>query len=517
MSGRHRPPDLALPAIVAGGVVLRLLLLTLSEHELDADEALIGVMGFDILEGRSLPLFVDFTTYNGGGALEAYLSALGFAVLGDHAWVPKLCVLGIWTLAAVAFAALCRAHLERARAWLAVAVFSLGTPFFLEWSLKARGGYVETTLAFVALLLLADARRLAARPALVGGLFGLVCGLGLWMSEMILPLLPGALLWLWVRRPAEQRARLLGGLAAGLVVGILPLFLHDALHGWRHLRTSVLANFLFADGEPLSAGQIGASLRFVLGPAWPLAGAAVLVAAVRMARSLPEVRLEHVCALVLALYLVGYWRGGLRFMDVPPARVLFPLGPCLAVVIAGALPDLASKPRGTRAIVVAVVLAWGGAMAAPTVRWAASGQPREAGSWRGSWALVDAEGLRRELVARDVDIALTSYWTAWPLKFEQYRARRRDPTAPPLFVKVSPPPRPTRPGRNVAIVLKEGTPAYRSVDRALRGIPHERSVWNGYVIFHGIDSSAVHVRAGFPQSLVTAALPPPPAPTDGFN
>jgi len=317
-----RPPSI-LAGIVALGVVLRLALLGFAENRLEADESLVALMGLEILEGGGLPFFVHRTTYDGGGAFEAWLSAAGFALLGDAPWVPKLMVLGVWTAAAALFAVVCARHLPVRRARLAVLLFCVGTPFFLEWSLKARGGYVETMLLWLALLALPGWPRLAGRPGATGAAFGVLVGVALWISEMILPLLPAALVWLAVVRPAGERARLAGGLAAGLAVGLLPLAVYNATHDWAHLRTSVVAGLLFDSGAPLRPAALRDSAAFVLGPAWPLALAGLAVATVRLGLDLARERrvgLAHVLWLGLAVYALGYWLGGLRYLPVPPSR-----------------------------------------------------------------------------------------------------------------------------------------------------------------------------------------------------
>jgi len=505
--------------LVASGLAFRLVLLFAAERRLDADESLVALMGLDVLAGRSHPFFAYRTTYDGGGALEAYLSAFGFAAFGDAPWVPKLMVLGVWTVAALIFADLCRRELPRPRALLATLFFCVGTPFFLEWSMKARGGYEETVLVSLLLLWLAGWPRLGSRPLATGALFGTIAGLGLWISEMLLPLLPGALLWLVVKRPSTERRRLAAGLAIGAATGLLPLLFYDLTHAWAHLRTSVVARLLLESGRPLSGRALRDSAAFVLGPGYGLALLAFASAAVRLARGPHRLRIEHVFALDLLLFAVGFWLGGLRYLSVPPSRVLFQAYPSVAVLLAVALEAPSSWPRAARALAAAVAVLWIGTVAVPTARWLRSGEPREAGSWRGSWSLVDAAALHHELVRRGVKLAFTSYWTLWPLRFEAERAHRRAPRMPKLRVSDALPRTPLPEGRRVAFVLQPATPAFDRVERLLhtRGIAHQRSEWRGYVIFSGIESAAVHVGAGFPASLVRNALPRPPPVPDGFN
>jgi hypothetical protein len=118
-----------------------------------------------------------------------------------------------------------------------------------------------------------------------------------------------------------------------------------------------------------------------------------------------------------------------------------------------------------------------------------------------------------------VEIAFTSYWTLWPLRFETERAQRRVPGMPKLLVSAELPPTPLPAGRTVAFAPQRGTPAFNRVKHVIRtrGIAHERSEWGDYVIFSGIDSSWAHVGTGFPERFVGGALPPPPRVLDSFN
>src|SRR6266581_887753 len=55
-------------------------LLALSQTHVHSDEAIIGLMGKHILEGRYFPFYMYGQPYNAGAAWEAYLAAIVFAV-----------------------------------------------------------------------------------------------------------------------------------------------------------------------------------------------------------------------------------------------------------------------------------------------------------------------------------------------------------------------------------------------------------------------------------------------------
>ena len=122
----------ALLLIVAFGLVLRLGIVLAAEHRLVAEEAVVGTMALDILEGRSHYFFYDGAGYNGGAAQEAYLAAVAFAAFGPSETAVKLSLLALWLAAAALFVAVARRSLPPDKAALAVLFFSVGTPFLLE-------------------------------------------------------------------------------------------------------------------------------------------------------------------------------------------------------------------------------------------------------------------------------------------------------------------------------------------------------------------------------------------------
>src|SRR6266581_2710987 len=57
-------------------------LLALSQTHVHSDEAIIGLMGKHILEGRYFPFYMYGQPYKAGAAWEAYLAAIAFAFFG---------------------------------------------------------------------------------------------------------------------------------------------------------------------------------------------------------------------------------------------------------------------------------------------------------------------------------------------------------------------------------------------------------------------------------------------------
>jgi hypothetical protein len=511
-----------LAGIVAAGLLLRLALFAFAEHRLEVSEAIVGLMAFDILEGRTLPFFFYGTAYNGGGALEAYLAAAVFALLGPSAAALKLPVLALWLAAAGLLADLCGRTLERTAALLAMGFFGLATPFFLEWSLKARGGFIETVLASAVLLWLADPPGwLRRRWRLQCAAFGLAVGLGLWMSEMLLAMVACAGAWLLLRLPPHLRLNAALATGAATAVGLLPLAAYNALHAAEHLRASVLWRVLQpGEREPLTAAELALSADFVLGPAWPLlAGLLALGAARGLPRLRQGIELGHVATVHVLLYGLAYTLAGERYLAQPPSRVLFALYPSLAILFGQALAPARGAGMAARAAAALTGCAWALCVLASIAGWLASGEPREAHSWRGHWALVDAAPLRRELVSLGVGQVYASRWTVPPLVFEQRRARRREPDSPQLGITSLVPASAPRQRMDAALVLLREGPLAGYVSQLLeaRRIPHRRRDLGAFAIFHGIPAPRLHQGIGLPAVIAQEDWPPEPDPPDGFN
>src|SRR5438046_8098404 len=75
---RHLPFLLILVATA----IARFVILFVSQTHVTSDEAIIGLMGKHILEGRALPFYFYGISYNASCAWEAYLAAVPFAIAG---------------------------------------------------------------------------------------------------------------------------------------------------------------------------------------------------------------------------------------------------------------------------------------------------------------------------------------------------------------------------------------------------------------------------------------------------
>lgn len=211
--------SLAITLLLALSV--RLALLFSPQAELEADEAIVGLMALHILEGER-PVFYYMQPYL--GSLEAYLVAGSFAVLGGTTLALKLVPLLV-SLLFVGLLFETGRRLGGPAVGAAAGLYAAVPPSFLAiWSLKARGGYIETLALGQVLLLVA--MRVAGRGAIGAGegiILGFLAGFGLWVNPLIVVyLLPvAAYLLFCLRWNVFGWWMLPGGIAA--IVGALPL------------------------------------------------------------------------------------------------------------------------------------------------------------------------------------------------------------------------------------------------------------------------------------------------------
>ncbi len=220
-------------ATVALGLAIRLWMLThytlVSGGDVDvylADEGIVGLMGKHILEQGTAPVFFYGQSYL--GALEAYCAAAVFSVLGVGI-VPLRLVPFLFSIAlgVVVYRFAYRFHSVAVARW-ATALVAVAPVFFLQWNLKARGGFVEHVfLLFVVMLLFWPFYLYRQRDSATAFLLGLVSGLALWVNQLVGAYLAVMAGLLWLDR--EDRRGWKPALA-GLVVGASLLIGYNVVH-----------------------------------------------------------------------------------------------------------------------------------------------------------------------------------------------------------------------------------------------------------------------------------------------
>jgi hypothetical protein len=197
----------------AGAVFLLVLLVALTTRlgavgvplkDFDADEAVVGMMGRDILAGESIPVFYAGQSYL--GALEPWSVAASFALFGESALSLRLVPL-IYTLAFLVAAYILLRRLFSARSSELVLLWiALGTPYFNLWTVKARGGFPEALLLGTIFILLFEeswqSKRLS-RGRLVA--LGACAGFGLFVNPLVVTMMAVPLVMLVARAYGESR------------------------------------------------------------------------------------------------------------------------------------------------------------------------------------------------------------------------------------------------------------------------------------------------------------------------
>lgn len=163
-----------------------------SQTHVHSDEAIIGLMGKHILQGRYLPFYMYGQSYNSGAAWEAYLAAIAFALFGVSAISLKGCIVVLSVLCLFLFYRMCLALYDPQTSLLATISFALA-PSLLKWHFQVRGyswyflSIPVLTMLFASIESARDANRKTAF------FFGLASGIGIWCLELVLPLV--GVLW----------------------------------------------------------------------------------------------------------------------------------------------------------------------------------------------------------------------------------------------------------------------------------------------------------------------------------
>jgi hypothetical protein len=213
----------------------RFTILLASQTHVHSDEAIIGLMGKHILEGRYFPFYMYGQPYNAGAAWEAYLAAIAFTLFGVGVISLKGSIVALSLLCLFLFYRMCRALYDERTALLATIAFALA-PSLLKWHFQVRG-YSWYFLSIPVLTLLFASIESASSPKRrVLFFFGLASGLSIWCLELAIPLV--AALWmLLILRGRLSLNNVVAGLA-GVMVGYVPVVAFNLTHhfsNWRYL------------------------------------------------------------------------------------------------------------------------------------------------------------------------------------------------------------------------------------------------------------------------------------------
>jgi hypothetical protein len=213
----------------------RFAILLTSQTHVHSDEAIVGLMGKHILEGRYFPFYMYGQPYNAGAAWEAYLAAIAFAVFGVGVISLKGCIVVLSLLCLFLFYRMGCALYHVRTAVLATVAFALA-PSLLKWHFQVRGysWYFLSIPILTMLFASVESDRAPKRWTLF--FFGLASGISIWCLELAIPLV-GALWMVLILRLRLSLNNAAAGLA-GLLAGYAPVIAFNFTHhfgNWRYL------------------------------------------------------------------------------------------------------------------------------------------------------------------------------------------------------------------------------------------------------------------------------------------
>lgn len=228
VAGARRRPLLVLAVVVAiaSGLALRIFIARSSLGQLNADEAIVGLMARHVLLGE-FPAFYWGQEY--GGSLEAILAAPLLAVAPTSVAAVKAVPQVFHVVGAVFCYLIGRRIATREAGLFAGLLFWIWPAFSIWWSTKESGFYGVTLVAGLAAWLLA--LRIDERPTHRDWLLlGLVAGQGWWASPQIVFLFTPVGLWLLFRKRVSWSGLSIALLAA--VVGAIPWIYANVRSDW---------------------------------------------------------------------------------------------------------------------------------------------------------------------------------------------------------------------------------------------------------------------------------------------
>jgi hypothetical protein len=213
----------------------RVAILLKSQTHVHSDEAIIGLMGKHILEGRYFPFYMYGQPYNAGAAWEAYLAAIAFAFFGVSVLSLKSCIVVLSLLCLVLFYCMCQALYNQRTALFATIVFAL-TPSLLKWHFQVRGySWYFLSIPILVMLFVAIESARTPRQSMLF-LFGLASSVSIWCLELVVPLVAALWMLLILRRRLSIYTAAAG--LAGLAMGYAPVIAFNftfQFSNWRYL------------------------------------------------------------------------------------------------------------------------------------------------------------------------------------------------------------------------------------------------------------------------------------------
>jgi len=349
---RHWGLGLALLLALGG----KLALLGAQAFPFNADEAVVALMARHILQGER-PLFFYGQAYM--GSLDAFLTAVLFALFGPHVWVIRALEALLFAGTITVWYFFCEEAFDSLTvARIAVLLLAVPPVLVTLYTTVSIGGYGEALLlGSLSMLLALQIRRGKIHPAR-WLIVGFTVGIGFWSFPLSLVLsFPALLAAIWYK-PSEQKSQpmkffrtSMGILILGLILGISPWiagWIQLGASAFRELGGSAIAGTI--QGGPgtvlllrlLDLGVFGVTALFGLRPSWEIRWLAPVV--------LPF-------ALAIDLTAIVYAVRNLRLRDAArPARWMM-AGSIAILILVYLFTPFGNDPSGRYFLPLALVLA----------------------------------------------------------------------------------------------------------------------------------------------------------------
>ena len=209
-------------------------ILLASQTHVHSDEAIIGLMGKHILEGRYFPFYMYGQAYNAGAAGEAYLAAIAFAFFGVGIIPLKSCIVLLSLLCLFLFYRMCLALYDQRTALLATIVFAF-TPSLLKWHFQVRGySWYFLSIPLLTILLVSIQSKPNRRWPLFL-LFGVISGLSICSLELGIAFNLALWVLILIRRSLSLKNALVA--LAGFIAGYSPAIVFNLTHGFANWKS----------------------------------------------------------------------------------------------------------------------------------------------------------------------------------------------------------------------------------------------------------------------------------------
>lgn len=242
MRRQHNSLDFYLLALlILIAAALRLYLLYSINFVIDGDEAIVGLMAKHIVEGKGVPTFYYGQHYM--GSFEPLLVALLFKIFGISNIALKTVPLVFSLLLIPLVYELGRLCAGVNAARLSALFAAVAPSTLIEWSGKARGGFIELVcIGTVALILALHYKR---QDTIRTFLIGVLLGFGWWTNNQIIYFMPpiaGLMLVASKQISVEQKSSFLSLVCLNLLVGMFGFLLGGAPF-WAYNLTHEFASF----------------------------------------------------------------------------------------------------------------------------------------------------------------------------------------------------------------------------------------------------------------------------------